>query len=188
MALSTGYPPDYPRLRDKVVDKGVFALKREGYTTRVGQNGAKWGESREYGMFLGEYLHSVDGKGRIAVPARFRSKIERGAVLTRGVDPCLYIYPMETWEAKASELSSAITDPRLLRLVERRFFGMAHELELDAQGRIVVPAKFRKYADLTAEAMVIGARDRFEIWSVAGWDAYINETQDEDLSALPLPF
>ncbi|HEY8324601.1 MAG: division/cell wall cluster transcriptional repressor MraZ [Ktedonobacterales bacterium] len=139
-------------------------------------------------MFLGEYLHSVDSKGRVAVPARFRSKIERGAVLTRGVDPCLYIYPMETWEAKARELSAAITDPRLLRLVERRFFGMAHELELDAQGRIVIPAKFRQYADLNGEAMVIGARDRFEIWSVGGWEAYLSATDDEDLSALPLPF
>jgi MraZ protein len=139
-------------------------------------------------MFLGEYLHNVDSKGRLAVPARFRSKIERGAVLTRGVDPCLYVYPMETWEEKARELSAAITDPRLLRLVERRFFGMAHELELDTQGRIVVPAKFRQYAELSAEAMVIGARDRFEIWSVAGWEAYLSATQDEDLSALPLPF
>lgn len=139
-------------------------------------------------MFLGEYLHNLDGKGRVAVPARFRSKIERGAVLTRGVDPCLYIYPIETWEEKARELSAAITDPRLLRLVERRFFGMAHELELDAQGRIVIPAKFRQYASLNGEAMVIGARDRFEIWSVAGWDAYLSSNQDEDLSALPLPF
>ena len=146
------------------------------------------GQNGENGMFLGEYLHSVDGKGRVAVPARFRSKIERGAVLTRGVDPCLYVYPMETWEEKARELSAAITDPRLLRLVERRFFGMAHELELDAQGRIVVPTKFRQYASLNGEAMVIGARDRFEIWSVAGWEAYLSATEDEDLSALPLPF
>ncbi len=139
-------------------------------------------------MFLGEYLHSVDGKGRVAVPARFRSKIERGAVLTRGVDRCLYVYPMETWETKARELSAAISDPRLLRLVERRFFGMAHELELDAQGRIVVPVKFRQYANLNGEAMVIGAHERFEIWSVADWEAYLSATEDEDLSALPLPF
>ncbi|HEX8732344.1 MAG TPA: division/cell wall cluster transcriptional repressor MraZ [Ktedonobacterales bacterium] len=139
-------------------------------------------------MFLGEYPHTVDSKGRIAVPARFRSKIERGAVLTRGVDPCLYIYPMETWEEKARELSAAITDPRLLRLVERRFFGMAHELELDAQGRIVIPTKFRQYASLGGEAMVVGARDRIEVWSAAGWDAYLSANEDEDLSALPLPF
>ncbi|HEX9038995.1 MAG TPA: division/cell wall cluster transcriptional repressor MraZ [Ktedonobacterales bacterium] len=139
-------------------------------------------------MFLGEYQHSVDGKGRLAVPARFRSKIERGAVLTRGVDPCLYVYPLEVWEEKARELSASITDPRLLRLVERRFFGLAHEVELDGQGRIVLPAKFRQYATLNGEAMVIGARDRFEIWSVSGWEACVAEMQDEDLSSLPLPF
>lgn len=139
-------------------------------------------------MFLGEYQHSVDSKGRLAVPARFRSKIERGAVLTRGVDQCLYVYPLEVWEEKARELSATITDPRLLRLVERRFFGLAHEVELDAQGRIVLPAKFRQYAALNGEAMVIGARDRFEVWSVAGWEACVAEMQDEDLSNLPLPF
>lgn len=139
-------------------------------------------------MFLGEYQHNVDGKGRLAVPARFRSKIERGAVLTRGVDPCLYVYPLEVWEEKARELSATITDPRLLRLVERRFFGLAHEVELDAQGRIVLPAKFRQYASLNGEAMVIGARDRFEVWSVAGWEACVAEMQDEDLTRLPLPF
>lgn len=139
-------------------------------------------------MFLGEYSHSVDGKGRLAIPARFRSKIERGAVLMRGVDSCLYVYPMETWEQKARELDAAIVDPRQRRLVERRFFGMAFEVELDAQGRIVIPAKFRQYAGLNGEAMVIGARDRFEIWSNARWEAYSDEMAAEDLSGLPLPF
>ena len=139
-------------------------------------------------MFLGEYQHSVDGKGRLAVPARFRSKIERGAVLTRGVDACLYVYPMEVWEQKARELDAAVIDPRQRRLIERRFFGMAYEVELDAQGRIVVPAKFRQYAGLNGDAMVIGARDRFEIWSTQRWDAYTAAMADEDLSELPLPF
>src|SRR5579884_1918278 len=156
-------------------------------------------------MFLGEYQHSVDGKGRVAVPARFRSKIERGAVLTRGVEACLYVYPLEVWEEKARALESAIPDPRQRRLVERRFFGQAYECELDAQGRIVIPAAFREYAGLPAngngngghtngngngsgEAMVIGARERFEIWSPERWQAYLAETQDDDLSALPLPF
>ena len=139
-------------------------------------------------MFLGEYQHTVDAKGRIAIPARFRAKIERGAALTRGVDACLYVYPMETWEQKARELDAAITDPRQRRLVERRFFGMAYEVELDAQGRIVLPAKFRQYAGITTEAMVIGARERFEVWSASGWENYVESMGDEDLSGLPLPF
>jgi MraZ protein len=139
-------------------------------------------------MFLGEYFHSVDGKGRLAIPARFRSKIERGAVLTRGVDPCLYVYPMEVWEQKARELDAANISPRQRRMIERRFFGMSFELELDAQGRIVVPAKFRQYAGLNGEAMVIGARDRFEVWSTERWNAYADEMATADLSGLALPF
>jgi MraZ protein len=139
-------------------------------------------------MFLGEYLHSVDTKGRLAIPARFRSKIERGAVLTRGVDACLYVYPMEVWEQKARELDAAIVDPRQRRLVERRFFGMAFEVELDAQGRIVIPAKLRQYAGLSGEAMVIGTRDRFEVWSTDRWEAYVDEMAAEDLHSLALPF
>jgi MraZ protein len=162
-------------------------------------------------MFLGEYQHNVDGKGRIAIPARFRAKIERGAVLTRGVEACLYVYPLEVWEEKARALDAAISDPRQRRLVERRFFGMAYECELDAQGRIIIPGAFREYAGLpvsgngagtghgngssgnggnggSAEAMVIGARERFEIWSPDRWQAYLAATQDDDLSSMPLPF
>ena len=139
-------------------------------------------------MFLGEYLHSMDNKGRLAIPARFRSKIERGAVLTRGIDACLYVYPMETWEQKARELDAAIIDPRQRRLIERRFFGMALEVELDSQGRIVIPVRFRQYASLGSEAMVIGTRDRFEVWSTANWQAYTDEMATEDLRGLPLPF
>lgn len=139
-------------------------------------------------MFLGEYLHSVDGKGRLAVPARFRAQIERGAVLTRGIESCLYVYPLETWEQKARELAAAALNARQRRLVERRFFGMAFPVELDAQGRMVITPKLRQYAALNGDAMVIGAHDRFEIWSPAGWDAYLEEMADEDLSALPLPF
>ena len=139
-------------------------------------------------MFLGEFQHSIDSKGRIAIPARFRSKIERGAVLTRGVETCLFVYTLETWEQKARELDASLLDPRQRRMVERRFFGMAFECELDAQGRIVLPARYRQYAGLNGEAVVVGARDRFEVWSPAEWERYLDETSDVDLNALALPF
>jgi transcriptional regulator MraZ len=139
-------------------------------------------------VFLGEFQHSIDTKGRVAIPARFRSKIERGAVLTRGVESCLYVYPLETWEQKARELDAAILDPRQRRMVERRFFGMAFECELDAQGRIVVPARYRQYAGLNGEAVVLGARDRFEIWSPAEWERYNDEMDQIDMTNLQLPF
>jgi MraZ protein len=139
-------------------------------------------------MFVGEYLHSVDGKGRLALPARFRSKLEREAVLTRGVEPCLYVFPNATWEQKGRELAEAAIDPRRRRMIERRFFGMAFECELDAQGRVIVPAKLREYAGLDGEAIVVGARDRIEVWSPRRWEALLAEIQEEDLSGLPLPF
>jgi len=138
-------------------------------------------------MFVGEYLHNVDTKGRVAIPARFRAKIERGAVLTRGMDSCLTVYPMETWERKAQALDN-IADTRKRHAVERQFFAAAFEVELDAQGRIVVPLKLRKYAGLNGEAMIVGARDRFEIWSSEGWQSYLDELAAEDLSDLALPF
>jgi MraZ protein len=139
-------------------------------------------------VFLGEFQHTVDTKGRLAIPARFRSKIERGAVLTRGVETCLFVYPLETWEQKARELDAAILDPRQRRMVERRFFGLAVECELDAQGRIVVPARYRQYAGLNGDAVVVGTRDRFEIWSPAEWDRYNEEMEQTDLTTLQLPF
>lgn len=139
-------------------------------------------------MFLGEYRHSVDAKGRMAIPARFRARIERGAVLTRGVETCISVYPLETWEEKAKALAEAAIDARQRRIAERRFFGLGFDAELDAQGRIVIPARLREYAGLNGEAMVIGTRDRFEIWHPPVWEAYLDEIQNEDLSALPLPF
>ena len=139
-------------------------------------------------MFLGEYPYRIDAKGRLAIPARFRSKIESGAAVTRGVEQCLYVYPLDTWDQKGRELEASITDPRKRQMLMRRFFGTAAECEMDGQGRIVVPAKFRKYAELTGEAMVIGVRDHFEIWSLGAWERYQDAMEQEDLSDLALPF
>jgi MraZ protein len=139
-------------------------------------------------MFLGEYEHTIDAKGRLAVPAKFRPKMARGAVLTRGVESCLCVYPLETWEEKARQIEQAQLDSRQRRQVERRFFAVAFECELDGQGRIVLPARFREYAGLNSEVTVVGARDRFEIWDRTRWQQYIGEIQPEDLEGLDIPF
>jgi MraZ protein len=139
-------------------------------------------------MFLGEYQHTIDTKGRLAIPSRFRSKLEHGAVLVRGIETCLYVFPMETWEEKAKELDKVTLDPKQRRLIERRFFGTAYECELDAQGRIVVPSAFRRYAELVGESAIIGARHRFEIWNLAKWESYQDEMANEDLTGIDLPF
>lgn len=139
-------------------------------------------------MFFGEHQHTIDAKGRLAVPAKFRGKLAHGAVLVRGIETCLYVFPMETWEEHARALDAADLDPRQRRLIERRFFGTATDCELDSQGRIVIPPSFRQYAGLTVEAAIVGARQRFEIWDRTQWQAYLDDVANEDLSGIALPF
>ena len=139
-------------------------------------------------MFLGSYEHTIDAKGRIAIPAKFRGELARGIVLVRGIEDCLYGYSMETMDEKARELDATALDPKQRRLIERRFFSMSQDCELDAQGRIVVPAEFRRYASLAGDAIVLGARKRFEIWSRTRWQAYQTEMDEADLSGIALPF
>jgi MraZ protein len=139
-------------------------------------------------MFLGEFQHTIDAKGRLAIPAKFRGELARGVVLVRGIEDCLYGFSEENWEAKALELAAGHLDPRRRRMIERRFFGMAEQCELDSQGRLVVPPEFRRYANLTGEVTVLGTRQRFEIWSRERWRAYQAEMDAEDLSDMELPF
>lgn len=139
-------------------------------------------------MFLGEYQHNIDAKGRLAIPAKFRAKLESGAVLVRGIEACIYGYTMEMWEAKTQEFANQPMSPKERRMLDRRFYATAEECELDGQGRIVVPQAFRRYADLAGEIIVLGVRDRFELWSRARWDAYQDEMAQEDLTGIDLPF
>ena len=103
-------------------------------------------------MFTGEYRHTVDDKGRLAVPARFRPQLAAGAVVSRWIDGCLAIHDQ--------------------RLVQRQIFAGAFDAELDRQGRILIPAYLRDEADLGTEAVVAGIRDHAEIWSTKRWDDY----------------
>ncbi len=140
-------------------------------------------------MFLGEYQHSIDAKGRIAVPARFRAQLERGAVITQSIeDQCLQVFPLETFERKAQELAAMNQDARAHNFRVRRLFTSGAPCELDAQGRIILPLKLRKYAELQSEALVLGVNERFEIWHPAHWEAYLVAMRDEDLAAPQVPF
>ena len=121
-------------------------------------------------MFTGEYRHAVDGKGRIAVPARFRGQLADGAVVARWLDSCLAIFPMTAWDELATRVGSLpMTDPNA-RLLQRQLFAGAFETELDGQGRVLVPQGLRAFAGLEAEALVLGSRDHAEIWAPARWD------------------
>jgi MraZ protein len=129
-------------------------------------------------MFLGEYEHTIDAKGRMAVPARFRAQMDRGAVISKGMGTCLSVYPMQRWEEKSAELVAGKNSDEL-RDFERRIYPSASEVELDAQGRIVIPAKLRAYARLGSEVTVAGVRDHFEIWDRALWRAYQEKLEAE---------
>lgn len=122
-------------------------------------------------MFLGEYEHTVDAKGRMAMPAKFRGQLDRGAVISKGMGRCLSVYTMARWEEKSAALVEGKTDEEL-RDFERRIYPSASEVELDSQGRLVIPVNLRAYARLTNEVTVAGVRDHIEIWDRAGWREY----------------
>jgi len=134
-------------------------------------------------MFLGEYEHTIDAKGRLAVPAKFRAQMDRGAVISKGMGTCLSVYTMERWDEKSAELASGKTSDEL-RDFERRIYPSASEVELDGQGRMVIPAKLRSYADLANEVTVAGVRDHFEIWDRTAWYTY-QERLDAEGTRIP---
>ena len=134
-------------------------------------------------MFLGRYAHSLDAKGRLAIPARFREALAEGLVLTRGIDRCLALYPMAAWRPLAERVSALpITDPDA-RNFRRMVFAEAIDLELDGQGRILVPPELRRYAGLEREAYVVGVHDAIEIWSPERWEA-VDALMDHDGAAI----
>jgi MraZ protein len=122
-------------------------------------------------MFLGEYEHTIDSKGRMAVPARFRGQLDRGAVISKGMGTCLSVYTMERWEEKSAELVAGKTNGEI-RDFERLIYPSASEVELDGQGRMIIPAKLRGYARLENDVTVVGVRDHFEIWDRGIWQEY----------------
>lgn len=129
-------------------------------------------------MFTGEYRHSVDEKGRLAVPARFRVQLADGAFVSRWIDGCLAIFPKDDWDALAAKVAGLpITDPGS-RAFQRFLFGGAIEAELDRQGRVLVPAFLREWAELVGEAVIVGSRDHAEIWAPGRWEGVRRELED----------
>jgi MraZ protein len=129
-------------------------------------------------MFLGEYEHTVDAKGRVAIPARFRAQMDRGAVISKGMGVCLSVYTMERWEEKSNELVAGKSSDEL-RDFERRIYPSASEIDLDGQGRMVIPAKLRTYAKIGSEVTIAGVRDHFEIWDREVWQEYQERLEAE---------
>ena len=131
------------------------------------------------GYFSGEFGHSLDEKGRLAIPAKFRARFKEGAVVTRWIGECLAVFPAPEWAALNAEITKRPrTDPAVARFRHFLLAG-AHEADPDAQGRVVVPAHLRDYASLGGEAVVIGNSDHLEVWEPGRWRAELAKVQTD---------
>ena len=120
-------------------------------------------------MFMGEYNHTIDAKGRLIIPARFRELLGEEFILTKGLDGCLSIYPLDEWNAFETKLRALPLTNKNARTFTRFFVAGATNCELDKQGRILVPQTLREFAGLEKEVVLTGNLDRIEIWSKEKW-------------------
>ena len=131
-------------------------------------------------MFLGEYTHSIDDKGRLTVPAKFRGELAPGLVVTRGFDTNLMVFTLAGWEELAEKIAlKPLSDPST-RAFRRRVFSGAIDLEPDRQGRILLPANLRSFAQLNGEAVIIGMYSYLEIWNSDAWQPVRDDIESSD--------
>lgn len=128
-------------------------------------------------MLLGEFKHSVDEKGRVAVPSRFRDLVANGAIITRGLDHCLFVFGLSEWENLAKKLVSLPLAQANSRAFARLMLAGAMDVKVDVQGRILVPDYLREYAGLKKQAVIAGLYNRLEIWDAEKWGDYKAKTE-----------
>src|SRR5690554_2404653 len=129
-------------------------------------------------MFMGEYQHNMDVKGRVIIPAKFRAELGEKFVATRGLDNCLFVYPMHEWSVLENKLTTLPITSKNARTFVRFFFSGATECELDKQGRISIPGNLRTYANMEKELVIIGLANRIELWAKEKWDSYLDAAED----------
>jgi len=123
-------------------------------------------------MFIGEYSHNLDNKGRLAVPAKFRTILKNGAVVTKGLDNCLFLYPKKEWKVLAEKLANLPIGQAKARAFSRLMLAGAMEVDFDNQGRITLPEYLRKFGRLNKKAIIAGLYDKLEIWDETAWNKY----------------
>jgi MraZ protein len=136
-------------------------------------------------MFLGEYSHSLDEKGRVVMPSKFRAGLQDGCVVTKGQERCLFVFPVGQWDGEAQRVLNLPRTDRRARNYSRSFFASASNQSLDKTGRCQIPESLRIYAGLTKDVTVVGVADRVEIWDTPTWetvaaeaDAYYSDIQE----------
>ena len=130
-------------------------------------------------MFVGEFSHTIDDKGRLTIPAKFRDELEGGVIVTRGLDGCLWAYPRYEWEKLAEKISQQPSTNQAVRNFVRFMFSSAFDSIPDRQGRVIIPQNLRNYADIQSEATVIGVMNRVEIWKPATWTEVFSKVEED---------
>ena len=131
----------------------------------VVKSGTKWYSVVVIGMFMGEYNHTIDTKGRLTIPSKFREVLGDDFVVTKGLDGCLFVYDNKEWNAFEEKLKSLPLTNKEARQFARFFLAGAAEVEVDKQGRILVPNILREFAQISRDVVLIGVASRIEIWS-----------------------
>lgn len=129
-------------------------------------------------MFLGEHQHTLDAKGRVILPARFRERLSSGLVFAPSQDRCIDVYPLTAFEKRVEELRAVPREDQRARAYLRFFLAGAHEEKPDSQGRVTIPQRLREYAGLDKELTVNGADQKVEIWDRTAWDEYRAQNED----------
>jgi MraZ protein len=128
-------------------------------------------------MFIGEYNHNLDDKGRLAIPVKFREELKGGAVVTKGLDGCLFLYPIAEWKILADKLSHLPISQSNTRAFARLMLAGAMDVSLDKQGRVIIPDYLRKYVNLSKKVIINGLYNRLEIWDEDNWEEYKKKTE-----------
>lgn len=130
-------------------------------------------------MFIGEFSHNLDDKGRMAIPVKFRPELKKGAVVTRGLDSCLFVYTKSEWEKLASKLAALPISQANSRAFARLMLAGAMDVAIDGQGRVMLPEYLRQFAALKKNIVVAGLYNRLEIWDNEMWQKYKTQTEAE---------
>ncbi|MFA6426998.1 MAG: division/cell wall cluster transcriptional repressor MraZ [Candidatus Magasanikbacteria bacterium] len=130
-------------------------------------------------MLIGEYSHNLDEKGRLAIPKKFRSELSKGAVVTRGLDSCLFLYTKTEWKKLADKLAALPFSQANTRAFARLMLAGAMDVEIDAQGRVILPEYLRTFAGLKKQVIVAGLYNRLELWDQGKWEEYKSRTEKD---------
>ncbi|MBU1092263.1 division/cell wall cluster transcriptional repressor MraZ [Patescibacteria group bacterium] len=130
-------------------------------------------------MFIGEYAHTIDEKNRLAVPIKFRKELDKGAIVTKGLEGCLFLYTLTEWQKLADKITQMPISQKAPRAFSRFILGGAMDVEIDKQGRIILPKYLIDFAKIKRNVIVAGLSNRLEIWDARAWEVYKKATEKD---------